>query len=87
MFTKDDIPNVLLTLFRSIEVQGAVISQTHKRNADFVISPNVGDVGIAQLSRSKECVDNGVIMGRQVVLDLKKKVIEETIRRLQGKIR
>ncbi len=62
---------VFKSLVRAIEIQGGVITQAGKKSADFVIEPEVGDVGIADLRRSRECIEAGTLAAHKSVLALK----------------
>ncbi len=71
----DRLPNDKLTVFRSltraIDIQGRVIVRENRKNADFFIEPEVGDVGIADLKRSRDCIEAGTLATRKEALALK----------------
>jgi len=81
----EEIPNALLTLLRSMEIQGTVIVQQNRNKADFLIDPFVGDVSLVQLSRYKECVQAGVLAGRENVPKLKMEIIRKVLDKLKMK--
>ena len=66
-----DGSTVLKSLIRAIEIQRNIIIQKNKKNADFLIEPDVHDVGITDLDRSKDCIQAGTIAARQAALELK----------------
>jgi predicted acylesterase/phospholipase RssA len=68
-------------LIRAIEIQRDVIIQSNRKHADFLIEPNVGTTGLADLNKSKDCIEAGVLAARQSALELK----EMILKRLQWK--
>lgn len=71
-----DGSTVFKSLVRAIEIQRNVILQANKKSADFLIEPDVKDVGIADLNRSKDCIEAGVLAARKSALDLKELILK-----------
>lgn len=76
----DKLTSENLTVFRSmaraIEIQGGVIVKENRKNADVLIEPEVGAVGITELRRSRECIEAGTLAARKSVLQIKQLLID-----------
>jgi NTE family protein len=70
-----EVTTVLKTLVRSVEIQKDTMMLERKKDADFMIEPNVGDVSMVELDRSHECIEAGLLEARSRVLELKKQLI------------
>jgi NTE family protein len=70
-----EVTTVLKTLVRSVEIQKDTMMLERKKDADFMIEPNVGDVSMVELDRSHECIEAGLSEARTRVLELKKQLI------------
>jgi NTE family protein len=57
--------SVLQTLEQVIDIRGAFLSREQRKNADFVIAPPVGDIGVYETSRTPEAMDKGVIAAHE----------------------
>jgi NTE family protein len=77
---KEEINTVFKTLVRSIEIQRDSIIETKKKSADFMIEPFVGAMSIADLDRTEECIDAGILAGRETALDLKSLILSRTLK-------
>lgn len=79
----DRLPAEKLTVFRSLtralEIQGRVIVRENRKSADFVIEPEVGDVSIADLKRSRDCIEAGTIAARKAALELKALLLQRLL--------
>jgi hypothetical protein len=64
-----------------------VIARTNEKIANQIIEPNVDEVGLADLNRYKDCIEAGVLAGRQSVPELKRKIINQVIKKLKGPAR
>ncbi|MCG3205002.1 MAG: hypothetical protein KCHDKBKB_01719 [Elusimicrobia bacterium] len=71
----DKLPSEKLTVFRSlsraIEIQGGIFMKENRKYADIVIEPEVGDISIIDLKRSRECIEAGTLASRRWALDIK----------------
>jgi NTE family protein len=72
-----EVTTVLKTLVRSVEIQKDAMMQTSKKDSDFLIEPNVGDVSMVELDRWRECVDAGLLETRVRAFELKKSLLEK----------
>lgn len=81
----DKIPsenlNVFRSLMRAIEIQGAVIMKDNRKAADVLIEPEVGDVGITDLRRSRECIEAGTLATRKAALEIKDLLVDRYVAR------
>ena len=57
----ENVLSVLQTLEQVIDIRGAFLSREQRKNADFIIEPPVGYIGIYDTSRASEAMDRGVI--------------------------
>lgn len=48
----------------------------NRKNADFLIEPEVGAVSLVDLKRSRECIVAGTIATRKVALELKNLLLQ-----------
>jgi NTE family protein len=76
-----EVTTVLKTLVRSVEIQKDTMMQERKKDADFLIEPNVGDVSMVELDRYKECIDAGLLETRARVLALKKTLLQRAYKK------
>ena len=58
---------VLAVLEQVIDIRGSFLSQEQRRLANFLIEPPVGDIGLADASRSTEALSKGVIAAHKVI--------------------
>lgn len=63
---------IFKSLVRAIEIQRDVIVRERREKADLIIEPDVGDIGIADLFRSKDLIQDGTTAARRGALDLKR---------------
>ncbi len=73
-----DADTVLKTLVRSVEIQKDTMMFERRKDADFMIEPNVGDVSMVELDRSQECIAAGLREARLQALELKKRLIQRS---------
>ncbi len=60
-YTASRPSTVLENLEQVIDIRGSFLSQEQRKQADFLIEPNVGDIGLHETTRSKEAMEKGVI--------------------------
>jgi len=58
---------VLDTLEQVIDIRGSFLSREQRRQADFLVEPPVGDIGMYDIARAPEAMDKGVIAANKVV--------------------
>jgi NTE family protein len=76
-FSKHRLNNVFMMLVQSIYIQGKLLENEKLQLADLVIRPDVGDVSVVDLNRSRECIDEGVLAARRMVPQIKKYLINK----------
>ncbi len=75
-----EVTNVLKALVRSIDIQKDTLMKLKKSKADVLIEPDVQRISMVDLGKSKECVDAGALAGRKAALEIKKLMIERTLK-------
>lgn len=75
--------NIMETLAQVIMVQGYETARKREELADFVVRPDVSDVSIFDLGRSKDCVNAGITRTRRDMESLMKKILEKSFARWQ----
>jgi hypothetical protein len=58
---------VIETLEQVIDIRGAFLSREQRKLAQFIIEPQVGDIGMYEASRTREAMDKGVITAQKCV--------------------
>ncbi|MFH1379306.1 MAG: patatin-like phospholipase family protein [bacterium] len=81
-FTDYRTANVLQILNQSIYIQGQHMAEDLLKNADFVISPQVGDMSAIELWRSKQSIEAGILSARQSMPDLKQLIMDRTFEQI-----
>ena len=71
-----DGATVFKALVRSIEIQRTMILKSAKKSADVLLEPDVRDVGIADLNRSKDCIEAGVFAARPIAMEIKEMMLK-----------
>ncbi len=59
-FSNTSMDNVLLSLLQVIDIRGSILAKNSKKDADFVIAPEVGDIRMAELPKSSTAGKKGV---------------------------
>lgn len=59
--------NVLQSLEQVIDIRGALLSREQRKQANYLIEPGVGDIGMYQSERIPEAISKGVIAGTRAV--------------------
>lgn len=77
-FSKNDVKNVFMVLTQSIYIQGKLLDQHNIEIADYVIKPDVSDISVVDLRRSKECIEAGMIAAKNAVWNLKQQLLEKS---------
>jgi len=67
---------VFMMLIQSLYIQGKLLENEKLQLADLVIRPNVQDITVVDLNRSRECIDAGVLAARRMVPQIKKYLID-----------
>ncbi len=66
-----DTNTVFKGLVRAIDIQKDIILETKRKEADYMIEPDVGSVTMVDLGRGRECIEAGAIAARKSALDIK----------------
>ncbi len=77
-FSRQAIASVFRVLVQSISIQGKVLDDERLKDADYVVSPQVGTVSAVDLGRSHECIDAGVSAAWQAVPGIKRTLLDRT---------
>lgn len=72
-FTIVDVIDVML---QSITIMGAENAKSKKREADVLISPKVGDVGMLDFTQKKRCMAAGIDAAQKMMPEIKAKIEE-----------
>lgn len=79
----DKLPSENLTVFRSlvraVEIQGGTFTKENRKNADVLIEPEVGDVSISDLRRSRDCIEAGTLAARRMALEIKGQLLQRIL--------
>jgi NTE family protein len=71
-----NINNLLDVMLQSITIMGAENAKYRKREADVLISPKVGDVGMQDFTQKKRCMIAGIEATQKMMPDIKAKIEE-----------
>ena len=78
-FSHTQPKSVLAVLNQAIYIQSERLAQEEMTKAQVVIRPQLGDIGAMDLSRSDECIDSGILAGRQAVPQIKRLILDKRI--------
>lgn len=70
----DDHPDALTVILESIAIMGDEIIRLNRDEMDFLIEPEVGDVGITDFSKKKELIEAGRIATRKHITKIKRAI-------------
>jgi NTE family protein len=71
-----NITNVMDVMLQSITIMGAENAKTKRKDADVVISPKIGDVGMQDFTQKKRCLLAGIEATHKMMPDIKAKIEE-----------
>jgi len=71
-----NITNLLDVMLQSITIMGAENAKYKKKEADVLISPKVGDVGMQDFTQKKRCMMAGIEATQKAMPDIKAKIEE-----------
>jgi NTE family protein len=80
-----NITNLLDVMLQSVAIMGAENAKTRKKDADVLISPKVGDVGMLDFSQKKRCMMAGIEVTQKMIPEIKAKIEEWTKKRAAQK--
>ncbi|MCK5241594.1 patatin-like phospholipase family protein [bacterium] len=64
-------PNALTVILESIDIMGGEIVRLKEQEFDFLIRPDVGDIGITDFTRKKELIEAGRQATKQILSQIK----------------
>ncbi|MBI5631703.1 MAG: patatin-like phospholipase family protein [Elusimicrobia bacterium] len=64
-YTHSKPENVLESLEQVINIRGSLLSREQRRQANFLIEPPVGDIGMYETSRTKEAIAKGIVAAKK----------------------
>ena len=76
--------NVLESLLQVIDIRGSYLSHEQRKQADFLIEPPVGDIGMFEDHRIVEAMDKGVVTASARLEAAKESLILASIPKLAG---
>jgi NTE family protein len=80
-----NITNLIDVMLQSITIMGAENAKEKKKDADVLIRPAVGDVGMLDFTQKKRCMLAGIAAAQTAMPEIKKKMEEWTQKKLAGK--
>jgi len=69
-----NITNLVDVMLQAANIMFALNVEHSKRNADVLIAPKVGDVGMLDFGQKKRCMQAGIDAGRAAVPDIRKAI-------------
>jgi NTE family protein len=76
--------NVLESLEQVIDIRGSLLSREQRTQANFLIEPPVGDIGLAEVARTQEAINKGVIAAHERLPQAKDGLIVFSMKWLMG---
>ncbi len=80
-----NISNVLDVMLQSITIMAAENARYKRRDADVVIAPKVGDVGMLDFTQKKRCMQAGIDATQQALPEIRQRIAEWQRRQLARK--
>jgi NTE family protein len=76
--------NVLDSLEQVIDIRGSFLSREQRKKVDFLIEPQVGDIGMFEDFRIPEAMEKGVVTASKKVVDAQESLILAALPRLSA---
>lgn len=83
-YTTSRPENVLESLLQVIDIRGSYLSREQRKQADFIIEPPVGDIGMFEDHRILEAIDKGAVMAAARLEAAKDSLILASIPKLRA---
>ena len=80
--TNFNITNVIDVMLQSVSIMAAENAQYRKKEADVLIAPRIGDVGMLDFTQKKRCMQAGIDAARQAMPEIKQRIEEWSRRKL-----
>lgn len=74
--------NVLESLEQVIDIRGSFLAREQKLRADFVVEPDVGDIGLHETDRSQEAIDKGTIVAKKNLIKAMESLLRFSLPRM-----
>jgi NTE family protein len=71
-----NITNIIDVMLQAITIISSENAKYMRKNADVLITPAVGDVGMLDFSQKKRCMQKGIEAAQKAMPDIKKKIEE-----------
>lgn len=72
--TNFNVADIIDVMLQSISIMSAENAKSRKREADVLIAPNVGDVGMLDFSQKKRCMQAGIEATQKMMPEIKAKI-------------
>ena len=69
-----NISNVIDVMLQSITIMGAENAGVRKREADILIAPQIGDVGMLDFTQKKRCMQAGIEATHKMIPEIRSKI-------------
>jgi NTE family protein len=76
--SKNPTDNIFFVLMQAIYIQGKMFDDSNMREADIVISPEVGDISAIDLKKSRQAINKGFYTSQKDINNLKHLLINRT---------
>jgi len=60
-YTRATFPNVFFTMAQVVDITGSILAKRSKRDANFLVQPEVGDIKVFEMERRGEAYEEGVL--------------------------
>jgi NTE family protein len=71
-----NIVDIIDVMLQSLTIMGAENAKVKKKDADVVIAPKIGDVGMLDFTQKKRCMQAGIDAAQKIMPELKAKIEE-----------
>jgi NTE family protein len=79
-FTKQQVESIYQVIMQMSSIKNKIMDDKLLKDADYVIKPKVGDVGMLEIQRKDECFNAGLIQARKDIINIKKMIIEKSLK-------
>ena len=80
-----NITDIIDVMLQSITIMGAENARFRKKDADVLITPRVGDVGMLDFTQKKRCMQAGIDAAQKAMPEIKAKIEEWGRKKLEKK--
>ncbi len=83
--TNFKISDIIDVMLQSITIMGAENARFHKKDADVLIAPKIGDVAMLDFTQKKRCMQAGIEAAEKAMPEIKAKIEEWGKKKLEKK--